>query len=259
MNSLFGMKDLEQVSLKTTSNIEIDGVPFESNEIIAFFDRIQIANFAENKLQKNTNGGFDNRPHVFWEDTQQIDLHFTQGVLSKTQFALLSNARLLNSRDSFVIISQREELESDEEGKIILQHEPYSELFIYNRNNHNKLQYGKENNIITIAIPCTDVIVDYNYKYHNKVSQLSLGHRLIEGFLRLEGRTRIKDDITGQEKTAIIVIPKLKLMSQLVLTLGANATPLIGNFNAIAVPNGAKGDKTVMEFYFLEDDIDSDF
>jgi hypothetical protein len=76
--------------------------------------------------------------------------------------------------------------------------------------------------------------------------------------LSFTAKTRIKDDVTGQVKTGIINIPKLKLMSDLSMVLGENAAPQVGRFDAVAIPVGTKGNQVVMEFIMLEDDIDSD-
>ena len=57
-----------------------------------------------------------------------------------------------------------------------------------------------------------------------------MGKQLIPGFLRLEGKTRVKDDISGKVRTGIIEIPKLKLMSDLSMRLGKNANPVAANF-----------------------------
>ena len=43
----------------------------------------------------NANGGYDNRALITWEDPKEIQLNFTQGVFSARQFALLSNANLV--------------------------------------------------------------------------------------------------------------------------------------------------------------------
>ena len=86
-----------------------------------------------------------------------------------------------------------------------------------------------------------------------------IGQELVKGYLSLEARTRVKDDITGHTKTGIIKIPQLKLMSDLSMRLGENAPPQMGTFKAIGYPVGSRGDSKVMEILFLEDDIDSDF
>jgi hypothetical protein len=76
--------------------------------------------------------------------------------------------------------------------------------------------------------------------------------------LRLEGRTKIKDDVTGQTHTGIIVIPKLKLMSDLSMSLGEKANPVVGRIQAKIIPDDSRTNSRVIEMYFLNDDIDSD-
>ena len=85
-----------------------------------------------------------------------------------------------------------------------------------------------------------------------------MGQREVQSWVILEGKTRFKDDITGKIKTGFICIPKMRITSDLTMTLGDGVTPVMGTFTATAVPVGKKGTKNVMEIFFLDDDIDSD-
>ena len=76
--------------------------------------------------------------------------------------------------------------------------------------------------------------------------------------MTLEGRSRIKDDITGETHTAIIYIPKLKITSDFNLTLGTNAQPIVGKFTGVALSTGERKSSKALEIYFLDDDIDKD-
>ena len=115
MENLLGMKELYGVSLKATYPMEINNKKYEIGEVITTFDNIQIANFNEIKSRVSANGGYDNRTHVIWEDTKQIDFTFSQGIFSQLQLGLLSNARLLTREpDSNISISKRENKEIDE-------------------------------------------------------------------------------------------------------------------------------------------------
>ena len=49
MNNEFGLKELYDVSLKATYPIETNGRKIEVGEVIAAFDKIQLANFQEIK------------------------------------------------------------------------------------------------------------------------------------------------------------------------------------------------------------------
>ena len=104
----------------------------------------------------------------------------------------------------------------------------------------------------------TDVIMRYRYNYTNGATVAKIGQQFTQGFLELEGKTRVKDDTSGLVTTGIIKIPKLKLMSGLSMRLGTQANPVVGNFNAEGVPTDSRRNSYVMEMYFLNNDIDSD-
>ena len=132
-------------------------------------------------------------------------------------------------------------------------------IFVYKKDTGEKIELiSLSDKVLQIADPYTNLIVDYSYEYCGGFRSLTIGQAFTNGYLSLEGKTRVKDDITGQIKTGIIRIPKLKLMSDLSIRLGKDATPVVGRLNAIAAPDGKRGSKKVMEILFLNDDIDSD-
>ena len=105
MNTEFGLKELTDITLKATYPIEVEGRKFEAGEVIARFDKIQIANFREIASRVSANGGKSNPALIVWEDTKEIQLNFTQGVFSKRQFALLSNSNLVKSAPAEKILN----------------------------------------------------------------------------------------------------------------------------------------------------------
>ena len=262
MENEFGLKELTDLTLKVTYPIEMAGRIFEPGEVIARFDKIQLANFKEVTSRVSANGGFDNRSHVIWEDSKEIKLSFTQGIFSARQFALLSNARLIDEQDEEgIIISGHYSGESDEEGKILVGKAGISDVFIYDAKTYEKItpkSIDFKNGKIVIDFQYKDVEVDFNYRYYEKVTSCILGRKLIQGYLQLEGKSRVKDDITGKTRTVILRIPRLKLVSDLTMRLGREATPVLANFNAIGLPTGERGNKQIMELLFLSDDIDAD-
>lgn len=262
MEHEFGMKELYSVVLKTPFPLHINGRDFAAGEVVAAFDKITLALINERSAHVVARGGFDNRDLVTWTTTQEIQLRFTQGIFSKVQFALLSNSKLLEIQENQVIpIFKREVLESSEEGVVELSEEPFGEVFLYKEEDGLRIQnYTQtENKVFNINEPFVSVVVDYSYQYSGGGSQITIGKRLVESYLELEGKTRVKDDNTGHTKTGIIKIPKLKLMSNLSMRLGRDANPMMADFQAIGVPTGKREDSRVMEIIFLNDDIDSDF
>jgi hypothetical protein len=132
-------------------------------------------------------------------------------------------------------------------------------IFVYDKNTGKRIvDFTFGDNTVTTGQNYQELVVDYYYNYDNGYSILSFGRGLANGYLSLEGKTRVKDDITGQVTTGIIKIPKLKLLSNLSMRLGQDAIPLVGRLDAVAIPTGERGHKKVMELIFLSDDIDSD-
>ena len=270
MDSMFSFKDFENVHLKATYNLEIGNKTFVKGEPICTFEKIQIAGLTDLNERISANGGYGNRPRVFWDTLKEQRLTFSQGVFSNIQFALFLNARLLDvEADPGLDLTEKEELETNELGVVQLKHAPLRDLFVYNKETGAKITtFILDEDEITVQKlngqdelvpdPFKRIIVYYVFHYENKSTLYRLGTRLINGFVELEGRTRVKDDTTGRVVTGIIHIPHLKLMSDLSIRLGAQANPIVGNFAATAVPVGSTRNSYVSEFCFLNDDIESD-
>ena len=262
MDNEFGMQELYFVQLKSTYPIEIKGREIAAGEVVAAFDKILIANFSDIHREAAAQGGYQNRKLVIWNRTEGVDLTFAQGVFSKTQLSLMNNMRLIDLKENQrVRIAQRDELETDGEGKITLTHAPINSwIFVYNKETGEKLTglSWVDQNTLQTPLIYKDVIVDYEYGYDNGADVAIVGEDIFDGYLSLEGRTRIKDDETGETHTAIIYIPKLKITSDFNLTLGQNAQPIVGKFNATALATGERKHSKALEIYYLEEDIDRD-
>jgi hypothetical protein len=260
MTNELNFKELYEVSLKSTLPIEVSGTKIEAGETIASFDRIQIANFQEIKSIASANGGWDNRAHIFWETTKEVKINFSQGVFSKIQLALMTNAQLINNEGEQIIpINKREEFESDENGKVVIGRTLREPVFVYDKATGKKITgWTSTTDSIMLNEAYKSVIVDYWYDYDNGCQIMTVGRPLTTGYLSLCGKMRVKDDVTGKVKTGIIKIPKLRLMSDLSMRVGSDAIPQVGRLDAVAVPEGVRGQSKIMEIIFLNDDIDAD-
>ena len=154
--------------------------------------------------------------------------------------------------------SKTENIELDENSQATLSENP-TNLFLYNVNGEKIDDFTISEKTLTVtADPYSEFTADYQYKYQSDSTIYTLGRNLINGFVELEARTRVKDDETGHVVTGIIKIPKLKLLSNFSIRLGRQTDPMIGRFNAIGVPVGSRDNSYVCEFFVLNDDIDSD-
>ncbi len=255
-NDLFAFSDFFDVQLRATSDIKIGNREIEAGESILLFDNIQSASFSDDTQLVHARGGYKNPPRVTWETTKEIQLVFTQGVLSKTHLALMTNAAVVENQS--VLVPMVEELETNEESAITLKHLP-TNLFVYDEDGERlrdfvltdkKLEFDNK--------PFMDLKVIYDYLYKDSTTIMTIGRHWLNGYLELRGKTRLKDDKTGLITTGIILIPKLKLMSDLSIRLGDSAQPVLGVFNAVAYPFGARGEERIMDFILLSEDIDSD-
>lgn len=254
----FGFKELYDVILIANQELTINGTTFSEGDPIIFFDEVQIASINTQTSKVAATGGFDNRAQVTWESTKAAGITFSRGIFSKEQFGILTNYRLLTDNTPVTFL-QKEALESDKDGKIVLSHSAAnSNIKIINKATRDKISYNILNETtLSIEAPYTDVIVLYYITYTNTKTHLLIGSREINGFITLQGKTRTKDDITGIEKTGLIVFPKLQLISNFNVRLGNKAIPVMADFSALAHPVGGRGREKVGDFYFLSEDIDA--
>lgn len=262
MDDYFGIKELYDVTLRATFPITIKGKTYKENESIIKFNNIQLAPLAENKNRIYATGGYGNRRLVEWESTTDVTFVLSEGVISKTGLALLSNSKLLEKKQGEKIrIPFCEELETNENNFIETKYAPINDntLFFYDKENGELITpLLMEDNKITFDKPYQEIIIDYNFWYEEKAEILSVGSRLINGYLKLEGKTRLKDDGDGHVKTGIFEIPKVKLMSDLSMRLGRDADPYVYRFQIAGLPVGNRGNQYVCKFIMLDNEIDSD-
>ena len=95
MDNQFGMQELYSVQLKATYPIEVNGKQIAAGEVVAAFDKIMMSKFDEINRQVAAQGGYFNRKLVVFTRTEGVNLVFTQGIFSQSQFGLMNNSKLL--------------------------------------------------------------------------------------------------------------------------------------------------------------------
>lgn len=261
-------KELYDVYLKATYPMEIGKRKFEVGEPVAHLDRIQTSGLQEVNEYVTAHGGFADATRIIWNTTKELRINFQQGVFSPKDFALATNANLVEyAASSPIWVTATEDHESDENGQFMLNHHLCTNLFVYKQSTGEKVSYTvtdvtDSDNVVHTQVTVTDIYTDFrvNYQYDDLegCQMLQFGNNLTNTFLQLEGKTRVKDDTNGIVTTGLLVIPKLKLMSGLSIVLGAQATPISAKFTGVGLPVGTRGNTRVCEFYFLNNDIDSD-
>lgn len=261
-STLFGAKDFYDVTFKATYDMTIGDRQFKEGEVLARFDNIQIATIDEQKREWAARGGYDNRAHVIWSETQNVIFSFSQGIFSKIQLAILNNAKLISlNKDKSKLIPITENKESNEDGVIELKFTPAAgTLQIHDANTGERIDnYQLEEYSIIVDSIYTNYIIDYYIDYTDAATTLQVGAPLTNGYIKVEGKTRLKDDNTGKIVTGILEIPKMRLKTGLSMRLGEDAIPMVASFQGEGLPVGVKGNKKVCTLDILSDDIDSDF
>jgi hypothetical protein len=253
----YGIKELYSVALKATYNMDIGEKTYEKDEVILRFDKILIAHINEDRSSISATGGYNNKSLITWDNTKDVRFTCTEGVLSKTSLAVISNSKIIqqNKGENISVPVIGEEI-TPVNGYVTLKHKPNGTGFIYNKETGEKLYSNLTEQTYATIYP---VVADYNYDYSNGADTFEIGNKLFKGYIKLEGKMRLKDDSDGHDKNAIITIPHIKIISSLAMRLGKNADPTVGNFSFIGYPTGMRGAEQVMSIQVLNDDIDSDF
>lgn len=252
----YGIKELNSVSLKATYPMEFGGRQLETGETLLLFNKLQISTLEQKKTITTSQGGFHNNELIYWDNTKEARFYCSEGVFSKYGLDILSNSKLTKVEQNVKIPIQCVEEIYPVNNIIKLKNMPNGQGFIYNKDTHEKIYSNIDKQEYYADVP---VIADYYYDYTNGADKLEIGHNQFNGYLRLEGKARIKDDIDGHEKTILVVFPKVRIASNLVLKLGRRLEPAISSFSFIGFPVGLKNSQKVCDILILNDDIDSDF
>lgn len=256
-NLKFAFKELYQCVFTAEQEVNVAGKVIMPHEPIVVFDNIQTLGLQEIKKRADALGGYGNQAWVSWESSEKVIVDFTQGVFSKVHLALLGNGDLQKRQ---VKVPMWETLELDEHKTATLKHKPLlPDIWAYDAETGEHLKGTVKDNKVTLkdAEPYTMVQVSYHYNY-DKADTIVIGSPLLQSYLSMTAKVRLKDDITGKVTTGIISIPKLKLMSDFSMKMGDKAPPMCGTFRVIAFPVGGHGQEQVAELILLGEDADQD-
>ena len=293
-----GMKELYDVNLRLLKPLEIGNKKYDINESVLSFKTAEIAQVQENKRVISARGGYHNPALVNWEVDKEMTFAITHGVLSPISYALLSNSKL--KEPIFKSVSFNEKLSVEMNGNylycdlkyrpnavcqmgaqgnpdmeqlpmgrrpdLLLKPLPPSKtkwIFVYDAQNGRKIHnFSLSGNRLYLQEDANEVIVDYTFACEDKVRVLEVGNRLLNGFLRLEGKMSIKDEKSGEVTTGILEMPKIKLSSSLKMTLGKNYdNSTVSDFYFVGYPdeNDRREDQSIAKIGFMSTELTGDY
>ena len=298
-NNYVGIKELYDINIRLNQPLELGGRKYDVNETILSFERADIAQIQEIKTYKGATGGFNNNILLDWETDRQATFGISHGVLSPSSWAILSNSKLNKKEKKSVSFKEQLDVIEDDDywfvllkyipnhvdGTWGLQGNPENEpmpmgrrewlplkplppqkdkfLFCYDMETGKRImKFDVCGNKIVFKGEHRKVMVDYTFDYSDGITELSIGNRLFNGFLNLTGKMTTKDYFSGEPKTAIIEIPRLKISSNIAMKLGAYYDdPVVSDFYFIGYPQEGRlpEDTKIMNITFLDKELTGDY
>lgn len=295
----FGIKELYDINLRLLKPLEIGKIKYDINESILSFSRAEIAQLQEHKRNTYAHGGFHDNVLVNWEIDKEVSFAITHGVLSPVSWALLSNSVLKEpTKKSVSFCETLHTIEANDylyvdlkycpnccECRLGAQPNPYNEplpmgrqpelllkplppskikwIFVYNAETGERIrEFQIYMNRIFLQQPCRRVVVDYTFCYEDKIKIIEIGNRLVNGFLKLDGKMSVKDDKSGEVSTGILELPKIKLSSSLSVKLGSNyENSTVSDFYFTGYPNedDRREKQAVAYITFLDRELTGDY
>ena len=294
-----GVKELYEVVLRAKTPMQFGSRYIEAEEPVLYFENISMALISEKNSTIMARGGWANMPRVIWEDRSEVSFTMSEGVMSAISMSILLSANVttqredeplyVNKREGPFTLTEKAFVELDENGEEVekerhvlkLSHQPIyyptKKMFIfeYDRDVAQKKVYGKElgkdelGNVYMAV--CEDkelninadinkeYLVDYYYEYGKKALIYAIQKERFNGLFTLEGKFYSKDENEGINRTNILYMPKVRIVSDINLRLGERADPTVSVFNIIGLPETTTDKKNmILEITRLDEDIDDD-
>lgn len=261
MEMNFGVQDLYEASIKATSNMKVFGQEYQPDEVVMFFDKVQISELMGNQTRIEATGGKGNFSLVAWENVKGLSYTLEYGVVSKTGFGFLTRSEFVDSGLHELTIPKREKKTSNEDGVVELDREASTQraIFVYKIENDIIVEKITDFNVVgnSIYLPIgyefSSILVDYYFNQLD-VSMYEIGGERLKGFFKLSSKMYFVDEKEGTRQTVLFVMPKVSVSSNFSLILGKKADPIVSMFRITAHPD--TDGKTLGRFFFLGEDVE---
>lgn len=252
----FGTKELYDISLKTTSNLEIGEKTFAPGETILHFDELQLSTLTDQKRITYATGGFLGANLIMWDELKAVDFICEHGVSSRNSMSILLNSKL-TANDILVEVPHTDIKETNVDGELTTRYKPEKNFFIYDEDGSTPTGFLRTDQVLTGLKPFTTYTMQYIFIHREGAQAINIGSRLFNGYLTLTAKMRLKDDSDGHTTTAVLEIPKVRIMSDLSMRLGSYSSPYLSRFRIQGYPVGERDNAYVCKLIFLDTDIDS--
>lgn len=269
-DAYFGTKELYEVVLKANNPMNFGYRQIERGEPVLYFKKVAMAQLNENNQPIMARGGWGNMPYVVWEDRSEMTFSMTEGVMNSVGMGILTSAKVFGNNDVSPIFVPKLEgpTELDTHGSFYLSENPQIDDerkgFCFEFENdviQKKVGYRLEGKRVFVenGDPEKFYIFDYYYRYNKDSLTYLIEKERFNGTFSLEGKFYTKDEVEGNNYTNLLIIPKIRVVSDINLRLGERADPTTSVFNVIAMPQRWQGSNMLlMKMVRLGEDVDGE-
>lgn len=243
----FGTKELYQLTLRANEDFKFGSRLVEEGEPILYFRRAQMTNLYEGQSVKMARGGWGNMPKVIWEDKDELTFTITEGVMNNVSFGFLLGAKVTEGGTESTLAIPRLEgpFTLDENNNYFLDHviNTSKPFFMYEFKNDciqrkvSPMIIGDQMLYLPDAEPDQTFVMDYYYSYGEPTLSYVIDQSRFNNDFCLEGKFYTKDENEGENITNILVMPRVRVVSNINLHLGERSDPTTSVFRLIAMPS----------------------
>lgn len=106
----FGIQELYELKIKTTSNMRIGDRLFTEGETVLYFSNAELSLLDENLVLRRSSGGNQNRNLILWRDIQSVRFGIDKGVLSELDLHLLLDNKIA-VQEAILVNKEKEKLQ----------------------------------------------------------------------------------------------------------------------------------------------------
>ena len=226
----YGIQQVHSICIKATCPVQIGSKWFGQDEVILYLNDVEAGRLSEEKTVRAAEGGQNEPRLIQWLTHNNVNFLVSKGVLSKRDFNFLLDSNIIAKED--IVVSTREELESNSEGKVRLNHVPQPGIYCYDSNGDKIRNITRENKLITLGeeYKNQEITVDYSFMVED-AHEYSIGRDFLSNIvIKAEIQFLLKDDNDGEEYTGILTIPTANIVGDINLIMGKKATPIVGDF-----------------------------
>ena len=114
IDQYFGIKELQHVTLRAKTPMWFGRRYVEADEPVLYFENVSFASINEQSRSIFARGGWQNLPHVTWEDRSEVHFQLQEGVMSSISLGILLDANVIApDKSKPILVPMREIFYSD--------------------------------------------------------------------------------------------------------------------------------------------------